>query len=859
MLVAAAAMAFTSCQKEEVSAPETVSVNLTMHAGVEETKTYLGEENQVLWGKGESVNLYVGVNSTSTFVSSTSTDAFDGAETADFTFALDGVSAEGPYSLGGVYPASAAMADNDNPVKFKTILPQIQNAKVGKYDPSAYIMVLKPETVETLPEQYQASFRRATALNKITLTNVKEDITTVEITIPETMALAGRRYFDLTKGTSGDIYYGKSNTITVNSNFTGNTIDVWFCSWGVELEPGQELTIRMKNADKAFTRTIQANEKGIKFIEGALNTLKVNMASATEEIFNSFAGEWLITGTSESTVYAAGAWVSGKNNLNNNVQITISDNVIELVEGLENCKMLFTAITDGDYKGMYTIQDANGKYLYAASSSANQLKAGDSADNANYYWTVECNDGKYSVVASKSSNRNVMQFNPNNGSPIFSCYATASQTAVVLYPYSMVKVDTTPKVKLEKTSLELSAEASEGTINVTATNIESIEVRAKVEEGAQDESDWLFADYDEDNSCITYSAEANESEEARTAFIEVYCLDADGNEVVAGVNVIQVGVASEPVGPQVVTVAEFLNKEVSTEVWYELTGTISNIQNTQYGNFDLTDASGTIYVYGLKENENAGKTTFSNLGLKEGDVVTLIGNRAEYSNDPQVGNAYYVSHLTSAVAPMITVADNMVSISAASSATIYYTVDGSVPTANSIKYVSPFAIEEDTEVKAIAVEVNKPVSAVSSQMCLYEDPNAGKVETVEATLSFADKAQRTTFTTSQQVWTQNGITLTNDKAASTSNVADYANPARFYKSSKITVEAPGNITKIEFTCNSASYATALKSSIASGTGTATASGSVVTVIPSSSSAAFEIASLTGGQVRMNSLKVTYEK
>ena len=55
-----------------------------------------------------------------------------------------------------------------------------------------------------------------------------------------------------------------------------------------------------------------------------------------------------------------------------------------------------------------------------------------------------------------------------------------------------------------------------------------------------------------------------------------------------------------------------------------------------------------------------------------------------------------------------------------------------------------------------------------------------------ATLSFANKAQRTSLSTSKQVWEQNGIKLTNDKGSSTSNVADYANPARFYKSSKIS-------------------------------------------------------------------------
>ena len=68
----------------------------------------------------------------------------------------------------------------------------------------------------------------------------------------------------------------------------------------------------------------------------------------------------------------------------------------------------------------------------------------------------------------------------------------------------------------------------------------------------------------------------------------------------------------------------------------------------------------------------------------------------------------------------------------------------------------------------------------------------------------------TSLSTTKQVWQQNGITLTNDKGSSTNNVGDYANPARFYKSSKITVEAPGNITAIKFVCNSAEYATAAK-------------------------------------------------
>ena len=123
---------------------------------------------------------------------------------------------------------------------------------------------------------------------------------------------------------------------------------------------------------------------------------------------------------------------------------------------------------------------------------------------------------------------------------------------------------------------------------------------------------------------------------------------------------------------------------------------------------------------------------------------------------------------------------------------------------------------------------------------------------VTATLTFDDKAKRTTFTSSQQVWQENGITLTNNKASSTNGVADYVKPARFYANSSITVSANGEITTIVFDCNSTSYATALKNSIGS---TATVSSDKVTVEVSGADS-FDIAKLTA-QVRIDAITVTY--
>lgn len=138
----------------------------------------------------------------------------------------------------------------------------------------------------------------------------------------------------------------------------------------------------------------------------------------------------------------------------------------------------------------------------------------------------------------------------------------------------------------------------------------------------------------------------------------------------------------------------------------------------------------------------------------------------------------------------------------------------------------------------------------------YMEPHADKAE-YTSTLTFDDKAKRTTFTSSQQIWVENGITLINDKAASTNAVADYAKPLRCYQGSKITVNADGGeISKIVFDCNSASYATDLKNSIGT-TATVTVSSDKVTVTLDDVTE-FVIAKLTK-QVRMDSITVTYVK
>ena len=137
-----------------------------------------------------------------------------------------------------------------------------------------------------------------------------------------------------------------------------------------------------------------------------------------------------------------------------------------------------------------------------------------------------------------------------------------------------------------------------------------------------------------------------------------------------------------------------------------------------------------------------------------------------------------------------------------------------------------------------------------------EPSESDPAEEPDAVISFADVANRVSLSLEQQVWKQNGITVTNDKAASTTDVADYANPARFYKNSKLTIAANG-MTKIVVTCNAyKDYATALVDSIPAAAGvTVTKDGNVVVIEFASAVNSFVIEALSAGQVRVDSIGI----
>ena len=662
-VIIAAMVTFAGCAKQEIDAPATVETKtVQFFAESIETKTHFGEKNDenkypTLWDVDDKVKVLLNleqINGVSGLEKTVTAEISSDAKSARFVAELNSTYEFDAYTFYAIVPSSAYNSKSASDGRFTVIIPEMQQPQETSVDKSAQVLYAVSSTTDEFPSSVPMNFKHFAAYGKLSLVNLNDkvsSISSVKLSFEENVA--GKWNYLVADGSI--VEREATKEIVLN---TTSTEDIWFACAPVDMSNKTlTLTVTTDKGDLVKEITFPENRK---FEAGKIAKFTVNMEgigfAGTDEPEQpgETAEAWtLVTDVAELTVgdkvviaAADENYALGKTQNNNNrasVAITKSGNVITVNDDVQ-----VITLQSGTKASTFAFQTESG-YLYAASSSSNHLKT-QSELNENGSWSIEvAESGVATIKAQGTNSRNWLRFNTSNSPKIFSCYGSG-QTDVALYRLvcgseggeDIVEPDTTPSVQLEVEELELAAEESEGTIEIEAKNITSIEVRALVEEGAQDESDWLVAEYDEANSSVAYSAEANESEVSRTAYIEVYCLDADGNEIVAGVSVTQVGVATEN-EIQKLTVAEFIAAEVDENVYYELEGTITRVDNTTYGNFDLTDDTGTVYIYGLCSEDGATNKYWATSGAKLGDDIVIRTIRADFNGNPQGKNAWFVS------------------------------------------------------------------------------------------------------------------------------------------------------------------------------------------------------------------------
>lgn len=134
------------------------------------------------------------------------------------------------------------------------------------------------------------------------------------------------------------------------------------------------------------------------------------------------AGDSVIIAASGSA-YA----MSTTQNTNNRGQAGITksgDNLSAITSGVQ--KFVLKA---GTSSGTWAFYDG-AKYIYAASSSSNHLKS-QTTNDANGSFTISISSKVATITANGTNTNKVMQH--NSGSNLFSCYGSASQSALALY------------------------------------------------------------------------------------------------------------------------------------------------------------------------------------------------------------------------------------------------------------------------------------------------------------------------------------------------------------------------------------------------------------------------------------------
>ena len=535
VLVAAAAMALASCQKNEIPAPEKQDVHFTINAGIG-TKTSIEETLEdgktvykAKWNGNEELGLLFTAPDQDTKAENVVnlTNAESG-EVASFQGNVTVTEPNGTFY--SFYPASAFNRGYEQG-DARLDLKNVQKPTATSFDPSCDILVAKPYDYTVEDGAVVAEGLEFARIMSVLRIDLKSDFADVQNEFVESFSFTAgdvkitgyARIFLENPEFTGNWASTEQKYCTVTANYdsdlvsiNGTSNSVYLVIAPVTIPANKDLTFEIKTKNYKISKTVKSPE--MKFTAGKVS--KINLAIASDncekvDLSVDYSGEYLILGDNNGTKYAAVKHDGSSNNLKGVALTLEGDKVLEF-DGMADSKMVVTKVVGGTYDGLYTIMDASGKYLYAASSSGNQLKSAalSTSTPQHYYWSIVEKEGVYEIIASKSANRNVMQFNYNNGSPIFNCYSSASQKAVALYAYSDIKPDTTPKISVTNAAYSVKATDTSVEIPYTVKNITGA-IAATVADGATMSN--VSANVTADK--ITVSFAANEESAEKTATI----------------------------------------------------------------------------------------------------------------------------------------------------------------------------------------------------------------------------------------------------------------------------------------------------------------------------------------------------
>lgn len=514
LVIVAAMVTFAGCAKQEVDAPATPETKtVQFFANSIETKTVFGTPDgttyPTLWTTGDRVKVHVnlsvpsGVKKTEASVDVKLVGGEGQASSAMFTAELNDEFDADSYTIYSVNPSTAWNARSGNEGRFTVVINDSQTPLTSSVDPAAQVLyAISDSYTDGIPESVNFEYKHFTAYGKLSFKGLADGVVISKVKLEsEDMALAGKWNYYVADGTVAPKEGVKSITLE-----TSSTTDIWFACAPVDVS-NKTLTLTVTTDKGDFVKKLNfpANRK---FEAGKISKFTVDMTGITAggTVEPEQPGEttevWtLVTDASTLAVgdeivivapEANHAMGADKGNNRNAAGVSKSGNTVEINDDVQ-----IITLQAGNKSNTFAFYTGSG-YLYAASSSSNYLKTKSALDD-NGSWSISiASDGLATITANGSYTRNTMRFNPNNGSPLFSCYASTQTLGTLVSIYKHVGANeeggetpdpepTTPVISVtSETTIEVPAAG--GNINIewsVAPSVEGVYLEAT------EDVDWI--------------------------------------------------------------------------------------------------------------------------------------------------------------------------------------------------------------------------------------------------------------------------------------------------------------------------------------------------------------------------------
>lgn len=436
MLIAAAAMAFASCQKQE-PAGETdrpvVKMSVIASIDDDDTKTQIrayGPNYNAYWSEGDKIKVIETIDGA---ISQTadSNPVFVEGRTQTFSVTLDENSGSA-FTYTAVYPTTAYSTGGSGDNTFRRVkLLDAQTLKKGSFAGESDLLIGEARSFEAQPTSLKLNFHRVGATARMNLESIPagELITKVEVSTTEGN-LVGYMKFDETTGTiipgeDGSFVYSGSKkiTLTPTEDFAVSEItEIFFRLAPIKLV--KDFTVKVTTDKAVYNKTIDlaGAAKEIEFRDGCMTRFVVDLTGCREAI--SSTAYLLVTDASslsEGDIIRIGLASKGKA-----AGVKSGDFLSSVDATFTAGKMISNEAVDftlGGTAAGWTLTSSAG---VLGATAAKKL----SYEEGTTTWTISIEDSGAATIASTESSYG--RFLYNTSSPRFLNYTSSTSTSMIL-------------------------------------------------------------------------------------------------------------------------------------------------------------------------------------------------------------------------------------------------------------------------------------------------------------------------------------------------------------------------------------------------------------------------------------------